>query len=73
MFAINKWFCALLCIDGNSYERVSLAVMVNDRGSPWYRLSVRGRHELAQHSQKVNLAPTRQWGQGHIATGPTYR
>jgi len=36
-------------------------------------LSVRGRRELAQHSQKVNLAPTRRWGQRHIATGPTYR
>jgi hypothetical protein len=33
----------------------------------------RGLHQLAQHSQKVNLAPTRRWGQRHIATGPTYR
>ena len=27
----------------------------------------------APHSQKVDLASTRQWGQRHIATGPTYR
>ena len=36
-------------------------------------LPARGLHQLAQHSQKVNLAPTRQWGQRHIATGPTDR
>jgi hypothetical protein len=36
-------------------------------------LPARGLHQLAQHSQKVNLAPTRQWGQRHIATGPTNR
>jgi hypothetical protein len=33
----------------------------------------RGLHQLAEHSQKVNLAPARQWGRRHIATGPTYR
>jgi hypothetical protein len=34
MFAINKWFCALTCIDSNSRERASLGLMVNDRGGP---------------------------------------
>jgi hypothetical protein len=26
----------LTCIDGNSRERASLGLMVNDRGGPWY-------------------------------------
>jgi hypothetical protein len=46
-------------------------------GAPGWRVSDprpgRGLHQLAEHSQKVNLAPTRQWGRRHIATGPTYR
>ena len=30
----QQGFCTLTCIDGNSRERASLGLMVNDRGGP---------------------------------------
>jgi hypothetical protein len=59
-----------------SYEHLVWAEGVSIRASG-RRVSdprpCRRLHQLVQHSRKVNLAPTRQWGQRHIATGPTCR